>query len=290
MKLLKPISIIIFLVLPWTTFSETIASKIYKKYSSAVTIIVSTDNTRNKNTYTATGFFVNDEGLLATNRHVAVGDFSLPKRQRIIDSVILFDIKVAKDFEYLICSKEIDLCYIKLDLKNTNFIPFKKDSSFQVGENVYTIGCPTNVLWNIAPGIISSDYYSYPATDIFGEQTSNSLIHTSIPTSPGNSGGPIINEQEELVGISVSASIGGQNLNQSIPLNEILKFNKQIESKDSDKFVLILWEDNPKLMNQLKSIKKVSIKKLINQKSTEYQEKILPRIIQEIKKINPSNS
>lgn len=96
-------------------------------------------------------------------------------------------------------SKTTDLALLKVDRSTTKFLALSRDSSVHLGQKVFTVGYPVvDILGTdakFAEGSISS--LSGPGQDA-------SWLQTSISAQPGNSGGPIISEQGDVVGVLVA--------------------------------------------------------------------------------------
>jgi hypothetical protein len=79
--------------------------------------------------------------------------------------------------------------------------------SVEIGSNVFALGNPRGLDGTISNGIVSA------VRKIEGRE----LIQHTAPISSGSSGGPILNEEGDLVGIAVSSLTKGQNLNFAVP-------------------------------------------------------------------------
>ena len=79
----------------------------------------------------------------------------------------------------------------------------------QVGETVYAVGNPRGLEGTFSDGIISS----------IRLRDGDKLIQITAPISRGSSGGPVLNQKGEAIGVSVLSVINGQNLNFAIPSN-----------------------------------------------------------------------
>jgi len=79
----------------------------------------------------------------------------------------------------------------------------------QVGESVYAVGNPQGLEGTFSQGIVSS----------IREVGADKLLQITAPISPGSSGGPVLNGNGEVIGVSVATFRGGQNLNFAIPSN-----------------------------------------------------------------------
>jgi hypothetical protein len=86
-------------------------------------------------------------------------------------------------------------------------LPIGNSNEVAVGDAVYAIGNPRGLEGTFSPGIVSS-------IRKIGE---DSLLQITAPISPGSSGGPVVNEKGEVIGVAVATFKGGQNLNFAIP-------------------------------------------------------------------------
>jgi S1-C subfamily serine protease len=93
----------------------------------------------------------------------------------------------------------LDLAVVRTEQRPADYLPLAAPRSGRVGDHVFTIGFPAPDLLGPAPkytdGAISS------LSGLHGEAV---LMQTTVPIQPGNSGGPIVSEQGEVVGIVVS--------------------------------------------------------------------------------------
>ena len=54
------------------------------------------------------------------------------------------------------------------------------------------------------------------------------ILQLTAPISPGSSGGPVLNDKGQVIGVSVATFRGGQNLNFAIPSSYLKKLMEQI--------------------------------------------------------------
>ncbi|MEL6632178.1 MAG: trypsin-like peptidase domain-containing protein [Bacteroidota bacterium] len=138
------------------------------------------------------GFFVTDDGFVLTNYHVvATTEDTL--------TILTLD---GESFEGVLIRKDEanDLALIKVDAEPKVAFGFPNEKNFEVGNNIFTIGTPTSIELGqtLSRGIISGERKA-------GE---SELIQTDASINFGNSGGPIVSEQGELVGIINSKLVG----------------------------------------------------------------------------------
>lgn len=104
----------------------------------------------------------------------------------------------------------------EVEFKNIPDIPTGDSKNLKIGQRIYTIGSPSGFENTISEGLISG---LRPSKD-----TAEKLIQISAPISPGSSGGALLDDQGELIGLN-SMVISGrdvQNLNFAIPLNAVI--------------------------------------------------------------------
>ena len=166
-----------------------------------------------------TGFFINDDGLLVTNRHV-IGSGKKVNLQ--IETAT--GAKLSGDVIYI--SREDDFAIIKVNGNNyPKALPICYASYPVPGEEVIALGSPRGLSNTITRGIVSAFRRSGSFSEGFAT-TGASLIQTDAAINPGNSGGPLVNSNGEVIGINTFAktsSGGSQGLNFAISIIDILQ-------------------------------------------------------------------
>lgn len=153
------------------------------------------------------GFFISKDGYVLTNHHV-VGEADyvkiiLPTGREMIGDVIKTD-------------KSRDIALVKTEQSGLSALTIERITP-SVGSDVYAIGSPLKEeLQNtISRGIVSG----------FREFNGQTYIQSDVNITFGNSGGPLINEQGNVVGVAVSGvHVGGvtTGLNFFIPIEVAL--------------------------------------------------------------------
>lgn len=177
--------------------------EIYQKYGQAVfTILVpSEDGTM---TSQGSGFFIDTSGLAVTNYHVLEeGDL---KRASIAipGSNTTFGINNIRK-----ANKENDFVVFSVNCSNNTFIPIASKKP-NVGEKVYAIGSPKGFQNTFSSGEVS-------------QWRGDNLMQTTVMIDHGSSGGALINEYGEVVGITSGTldSKSVANLNYAISIDAI---------------------------------------------------------------------
>ena len=176
-----------------------------------------------------TAFFINNRGHLLTNNHVVEG-CSLSK---ITYKNNDYDAKL------IATDKTLDLALLKAELKPKTFFNFSKDETKKLN-TIYVAGYPLGKGLSddlkISSGIVSS---------LKGFEDNSNEIQIDAPINSGNSGGPIINENGDLIAIAVSGMAKDQTegINfgiKSSAAERFLKsndinFNKSLYSRSKNK-------------------------------------------------------
>ena len=137
---------------------------------------------------------LNDKGLILTNDHVVAGANSLTIAAKGSTSVTRSATLVGEE-------ANDDLALIKVDPVGLGLKPLALASSksLQVDDAVYAIGNPFGLEETLTRGIVSALGRTVSApngTKITG------AIQTDAALNPGNSGGPLLNQQGEVVGVN----------------------------------------------------------------------------------------
>ncbi|OGU27921.1 MAG: hypothetical protein A2057_16340 [Ignavibacteria bacterium GWA2_35_9] len=190
------------------------AEQIYEKVNDAVVVVLSYDYSDNL-TSQGSGVVLNDKGYVVTNYHVLSGNERLEiiHGEDVIPYVDIIGIDVEKD-----------ILILKIEDKKFPAIKTGEVKSLKVGQRVYAIGSPMGFENTISEGIVSG-LRSY-------EELRKNYIQITASISSGSSGGAVVNDKGELIGISTLTSKVGQNLNFAIPIDEVLKVEIGSYSKD----------------------------------------------------------
>ncbi|PJE81615.1 hypothetical protein COU58_01575 [Candidatus Pacearchaeota archaeon CG10_big_fil_rev_8_21_14_0_10_32_42] len=136
------------------------------------------------------GFFINDEGYLVTNKHVLQDN-----NGEILEviQIVTSDNKIHSGtlIGYV---ESLDLALIKTDL-GYNPLILEDSANVKIGEKVIAIGTPEGLSFSVTDGIVS-------AVGRVGFQTEGSYIQTNAQLNPGNSGGPLINKAGKVIGLN----------------------------------------------------------------------------------------
>ncbi len=179
-------------------------AKIFAKYNTAVFMVFTSDG---YNMYQGSGFFINKDGLAVSNYHVFKGTGIGNEGIKLAGSDNIY--KVA---EVIKSSEDEDFILFRVDISNTNFIPVAKYKP-SVGEKVYAIGSPRGLENTFSSGEVS-------------QWRDKNLMQISALIDHGSSGGALINEYGEVVGITSGSFADGSqaNLNYAWSIDVIKPF------------------------------------------------------------------
>lgn len=190
---------------PFPARAEESIPKLVKRVQPAVVTIFTFDKS-GKPTGQGSGFFVDKQGLLITNRHVLEGaahalvETQLGERYQV--SMVIAE------------SRNADIILLKLASSNRLFPSLKITGLVpEVGEKVVVIGSPLGLEQTVSDGVVSA-VRNIPS---FGE-----ILQISAPISQGSSGGPVVNLKGKVIGVATFQLMGGQNLNFAIPGYRVL--------------------------------------------------------------------
>ena len=153
----------------------------------------STITDREEATSAGTGFFVDANGTFITANHV------IKSRDKIDVKCIDQEWRPAKLIK---ASKSTDLAVLKVDgEKAIEYLPVAGSETIEVGERAYTIGYPVVQILGSEP-----KYTDGSISALSGIQGEQSLLQISVSIQPGNSGGPLLDEQGRVIGVVVSSA------------------------------------------------------------------------------------
>jgi hypothetical protein len=135
--------------------------------------------------FSGTGFFVTDDGYLLTAFHVVADAARIVIRTK----AGTFAATLVK------ADKANDVALLKMTGKFPA-LPVASSRRVRLGESVFTIGFPNIELQGFAPKLTKGEISS-----LTGMQDDPREFQISVPVQPGNSGGPLVNQNGSVVGI-----------------------------------------------------------------------------------------
>lgn len=159
-------------------------------------------------TFTATGFIITPDGLLATSRHVA--------ENTVFINVTFQDGTISGEAVPLALAGNVDIALLKIQAQSLPTLKIGDSSTVQPGQPITVIGNPRRLQNTITSGIISQ--IRQKADGVIWHQI-------SAPISPSSSGSPIFNDKGEVISIAFASYPGenNQNLNFAVPSAYLLE-------------------------------------------------------------------
>lgn len=156
---------------------------------------------------TGSGIMISQKGYILTNSHVVCGG-------KYYSVKIEEDDQIYYTYDIIKYNQLLDLALIRID-RNLEPIPiFSYNKKTVRGQNVVAIGSPLGLFNFVSNGIISG----------FRQINGIDMIQYTAPTSPGSSGGALLNMYGEVIGISTAGIDNGQNINLAVGHRDILDF------------------------------------------------------------------
>lgn len=166
----------------------------------------------------ASGVVVGADGYILTNAHVIAG----AQRVEVVLSSALDDTHTKSatpkedtlEARIIGVAREVDLALLKVERANLQALPFADYNELRQGELVFAFGSPQGLRNSLTMGVVSA-----VARQI---DPDNPMVYvqTDAPINHGNSGGPLVNVNGQLVGINtffLSSSGGSEGLGFAIP-------------------------------------------------------------------------
>lgn len=166
-------------------------SQIFDRYGSAVFMVFTTDGS---NAYQGSGFFIDNDGLAVSNYHVFKGTGIGLEQIKLVGSDVAYKVT-----EIITRSEDEDFILFRVDCENTNYIPIATEKP-KIGEKVYAIGSPRGLENTFSSGEVS-------------QWRADNLMQISALIDHGSSGGALINEYGEVVGITSGSFADGSQAN-----------------------------------------------------------------------------
>ena len=139
------------------------------------------------------GVIIRSDGYIVTNNHVVEGatkvEVTLNNNKTYPATVIGTD-------------PATDVAIIKIEADGLPVVPFGDSDQLRLGQWVIAIGSPYDLRSTITAGIVSAKGRQMPHYN--GEFKIESFIQTDAAVNPGNSGGALVNQKGELVGVNTA--------------------------------------------------------------------------------------
>lgn len=178
-------------------------------------------------------FFITKDGYLLTNHHV-IADAS--------KVTITLNDRREIDAEVVGSDARTDVAVLKVKGGDFPSLRIGDADRLKVGEPVLAIGSPFGFDYSASAGIVSAK------SRTMSRETGVPFIQTDVALNPGNSGGPLFNQQGEVVGVNsriFSGTGGYMGLSFSIPIDVAMDVANQIRQngKVSRAYLGVMLQD-----------------------------------------------
>ncbi|CAF2918439.1 unnamed protein product [Rotaria sp. Silwood2] len=171
-------------------------------------------------TTNGSGFIINETGLILTNAHVVRNrknvKIKLADGQRFTGTVEYVDMVA-------------DLAVVQIDSKQQKlpYLTLGDSDKIRAGEHCIAVGSPLALSNTVTAGIVSNVGRTSSELGLFGRNIN--YIQTDCMITGGNSGGPLVNLDGQVIGINSMKAMTG--ISFSLPINYAKLFLADVEKK-----------------------------------------------------------
>jgi len=198
-------------------YSSTIIDAVAKVKTAVVKIEthIKQDN-KTTGAGTGSGFLFSSDGYLFTNSHVVHNTSQM--------QVTLHD---GSQYPAHLIGQDVDTDLAILKISALEFKPATLGDSgdLQIGQLVIAIGNPLGFQHTVTAGVVSALGRSLPSQS---GRIMDGMIQTDAALNPGNSGGPLISTNGEVIGVNTAAIQGAQGLCFAISINTAKEVANQL--------------------------------------------------------------
>jgi serine protease Do len=172
-------------------------STVIEKLKKSIVIVQPANNK------SGTGFFVNEKGLLVTNKHIVqLNTFTkiTLANENEVNATVVYS------------NNDYDFSFAIAEVADSVPIRLADSSALKEGKQVIAIGHPYGYDFTVSKGIISCKKRIVKGID---------YVQTDVPINPGNSGGPLLNTEGEAVGMNTWVVGGADNMSFAVPVNAL---------------------------------------------------------------------
>lgn len=194
-----------------------VITRIYRNSLPSIVTITAVSNSKGSGGPSediGTGFFINNQGDIATNAHVVNG-------QKTVTVTI-----GGRDHKGIVVGADTidDLAIVHVTPPaGIEPLPIGTAKNLQPGDLVIAIGNPFQLTDSVSAGIVSGLNRSMPTQS---GRVMSGLVQTDAALNPGNSGGPLLNSQGQVVGINTAIESpvqGSVGIGFAIPIDRLMK-------------------------------------------------------------------
>ena len=184
---------------------------------------VPTGETEKQQVGAGSGFIVNADGLVVTNKHV------------ISDTQAEYTVITKDGQKYPAKVLDVDpfndLGVVKIEGAGLPPVTLGDSDNLKLGQRVIAIGNALGQFQNsVTTGVVSGIGRDITASGATTQtEKLSQVIQTDAAINPGNSGGPLINLSGEVIGVNTAVSQEGQLIGFAIPINQVKKVISDVQ-------------------------------------------------------------
>ena len=170
------------------------------------------------------GFIISSNGLVVTNKHV------------VYDTEAEYTVLTNDGKKYpapVLARDPIqDVAILKISASNLPIVKFGDSDKLRIGQTVIAIGNALGEFRNtVSVGVISGLARTITASGGGMSEQLEEVIQTDAAINSGNSGGPLLNLNGEVIGINTAMAQGAENIAFAIPINKAKKDIVDVQTK-----------------------------------------------------------
>ena len=161
------------------------------------------------------GIILTENGYILTNQHVVGNKYG--------NCYVTLENGSSYNASVIWADSNIDLAIIKIIANNLDYIELGDSDNISLAEEVYAIGNPIGIEFQrtVTKGIISGVNRTIKLNENEKESYMEDLIQTDATINEGNSGGPLVNSNGELIGINTVKITDADGIGFAVPINII---------------------------------------------------------------------
>lgn len=216
MRLLSWVFCFLFPVLLNAAASEAVRNSV-----NAVAVVIA-NNSQGHAVSQGSGFFISADGHLVTNWHVVENAQTITIR---LPSGIMLAAEKPIAVE---CAADLALFKASIRGFEVPYLSLASIENTKIGDDVFAVGNP---LLSQSGSLTEATLSDGIISGIREMGSGVTAIQTTAPVSPGNSGGPLLNDLGEVVGVITFGLTEGQNLNFAVAALNVLPLLEQRQAE-----------------------------------------------------------
>lgn len=225
-KLVTLLTMTLCLHVSFADMANASTEEVFKQYQNRLLQIRIVDKATNSKSTIGSGFFIDNNGTIATNYHVISKHVFEPKQYRI--EYVTQDGKI-HNAQLLHIDVIHDLALLEGDAIDTPFLKIS-NQSLDKGVRIYTLGNPLDLGMTIVEGTYNG----------ITQDTMHERILLSSALNPGMSGGPSIIEDGTVIGINVATA--GNSIGFLVPQKFLSELIKDVKGVKTGNFMNVIRE------------------------------------------------